>query len=562
MKLKYLSYIGVAALAMAGCNDSFLDRAPESINDQTFWSSPSDLETYANQFYSYLPGGVTSIADGESDDQVPNSISQYFWDQLSVPAEAAGWCNWSKGGWSTIRRINYFLTHYQTVVGTEADINKYVGEVRFFKAQQYAGQMRTFGDIPWLSKNLGTSDTEILYGPRLKRYEVMDSIIKEFDFAIQWLPEKPSAGRIGKDVARHLKARTCLHEGTYYKYHAELGWQDKANRLLQMAADETDAIIASGKYEIYNTGHPDKDYYDVFVIEDKTDLKEAILPVTYLKDKRQHGMSRTLWEANTGFSKDFVENYLCSNGKPIAGNELYKGDANMRDESANRDPRFKQTILTWDFPTRVTTTSNDTTYIADENEFISQFCYTGYKSIKYFIPTDKAFEPNANTYDGIAYRYAETLLINAEAKAELGTLTQADLDRTINVLRNRVGMPPLTLGVGFTDPNWPQWGYNLSPILQEIRRERRVELAGEGFRWDDLSRWKAGRLCDNVKTYVGKRVPDNGGKYAIVYPAYTNDDYSYETGKSRTWNDRLYLRPIPTGELQRNPQLAPQNPGW
>ena len=90
-----------------------------------------------------------------------------------------------------------------------------------------------------------------------------------------------------------------MHEATYYRYHTELGWQDKAERLLKLAADETDAIINSGRYEIYNTGKPEKDYYEMFVMEDKTNLKEAILPVTYLDGKRKHGMSRTLWEANT-----------------------------------------------------------------------------------------------------------------------------------------------------------------------------------------------------------------------------------------------------------------------
>lgn len=561
MKIKSLFYIGIAALALASCNDSFLERAPQNVNDKTFWNTPEDLKTYANYFYSLLPDGLSSISD-ETDNQVPNSVSSFFWNQLSAPAEAADWCNWSKSGWQPIRRTNYFLAHYQAVVGAEADINKYVAEVRFFKAHQYAGLMRTFGDIPWLDKDLETEDTELLYGPKLKRYEVMDKIIGEFDYAIQWLPEKPEAGRIGKNVARHLKARTCLHEAAYYRYHTDLGWADKADRLFKMAADETNAIISTGNYEIYNTGKPNKDYYDLFVIEDKTTLKEAILPVTYLKDKRVHNTSRSLGEPNVGFSKDFVESYLCIDGKPTEGNSLYKGDSNMANESMNRDPRFKQNILTWDFPTRVIAETGEETFIKKEEEFISDRCYTGYRSIKYFIPTDKANEANSNTYDGIAYRYAETLLINAEAKAELNTITQTDLDRTINVLRDRVGMPHLELSVGFTDPNWPAWGYSLSSLLQEIRRERRVELAGEGFRWDDIARWNAGKLCDNVKTYVGKRMPYKDGKYAVVYPAFTNDAYTYEEGKSRKWSDRLYMRPIPTGELQRNPKLLPQNPGW
>lgn len=555
MKFKYLIYMTTALSVLGSCNDSFLERAPQDINDNTFWSSVSDLETYANSFYSLLPAGVTSIADGSSDDQVPNNLVSYIWDQYSVPVEGGGW---SKGDWNTIRNLNYFMTHYKTVTGTEADINKYVAEIRFFRALSYMSKVYSFGDVPWLDHDLNV-DSEELYGSRMKRNEVAKKIIEDFDFAIQWLPESPSAGRVGKYVAAHLKARFCLNEGTHYKYHTELGYTGDVNELLEQAVQAAEKVMQSGLYEIYSTGNPQKDYYDMFVLENKQDLKEALLPVLYAANKRQHGMSRTLSEAMTGFSKDFADSYLCSDGKPISISTKYLGDTNMRQESANRDPRFKQTILTNDFPSNISY-EGDTTFIKDEEEFISRYCYTGYKSIKYWIPTAKAFEANSNTYDGIAYRYAETLLILAEAKAELGTLTQTDLDKTINVLRDRVGMPHLLLNVGFTDTKWPKWGYELSPILQEIRRERRVELAGEGLRWTDILRWKAGNLLNNVMTYVGKKT--DGVHYAIVYPNYTNEDCQYVDGKSRKWVDRLYLNPLPTGELQRNPQLLPQNPGW
>ena len=167
------------------------------------------------------------------------------------------------------------------------------------------------------------------------------------------------------------------------------------------------------------------------------------------------------------------------------------------------------------------------------------------------------------TADGIAYRYAETLLINAEAKAELKTISQEDLDKTINVLRDRVGMPHLTMEVGFTDPDWPDYGYELTGLLQEIRRERRIELAGEGFRWNDICRWKAGTLLENPMTYVGKKVTTGtraDAGYVIVYPDYTYSDLSIGTN-SRQWDDKMYLLPIPTNELQLNPALE-QNPGW
>ncbi|MDD4516716.1 MAG: RagB/SusD family nutrient uptake outer membrane protein [Massilibacteroides sp.] len=294
-------------------------------------------------------------------------------------------------------------------------------------------------------------------------------------------------------------------------------------------------------------------------MENKSNLKEAVFYIEYSDPLRKHNTSRNLTEAKSGFSKDFVDAYLCIDGRPISLSGLYEGDENMKKESANRDPRFKQNILTYDFPFSISD-DNDTIYIKNENEFISINCYTGYKSIKYLVPTVKAFETNTNVYDGILYRYAELLLNYAEAKAELGECNQQVLDMTVNKLRDRVGMPHLIEDVGFIDPNWPKWGYELTPLLQEIRRERRIELAGEGFRLDDLKRWKAGELLNNVMTYVGKKT--DGEHYAIVYPNYTNDNYLYEEGKSRKWNDKLYLYPIPTGELSRNPQLLPQNIGW
>ena len=368
------------------------------------------------------------------------------------------------------------------------------------------------------------------------------------------------ANRLNKDIARHVKARFCLNEGTHYKYHDELEYASEAEKWLQMAATESDKLITSGRYEIYNTGHPQEDYFNMYRIDDKSDLKEAVLYVDYKTNIREHNMAAAGREAGCGFSKSFVESFLCSDGLPISLSNKYLGDETMRKETANRDPRLKQLILTNDFPTNVTDDLKDSTFVVNEDEFITQHCFTGYRPIKGFNPIYSQALYMKSSFDGIAYRYAETLLINAEAKAELNTITNADLDRTVNQLRDRVGMPHLTVNVGFTDPKWPDWGYSLSPVLQEIRRERCIELAGEGFRFNDLKRWKAGKLLNNVLTYVGKRKPD--GNLAIVYPNYTNPDLSYQAGKSRTWEDKMYLYPIPTGELQRNPQLLPQNPGW
>lgn len=551
MKLKYMIYMSTALLT-TGCNDAFLERAPQSLNDQTFWSTANDLKTYANGFYGLIPAGVSNLDDTNSDTQVPNSINTFLWGQYTVPTEGGAW---SQSNWSTIRKLNYFMTHYQNAQGTEAEINTYVGEIRFFRALQYFDKIKTLGDVPWLDKDLNV-DSKELYGPKTARNEVAKKIIEDLDFAIRWLPAAGSeeANRLNKDIARHVKARVCLHEGTYYKYHTELKYTNEADGLLQQAVEASNDLIISGKYEIYNTGHPESDYHNLFTMDDKSNLKEAILYIDYIEDKRMHNMSHGTLEANAGFSKDFVDCILYDDGLPKGLTTQPTTDNTIAEEMAGRDPRFSQLI------------KNDA-YLTDEEKekanyddnYVDKFHLTGYHTIKGYIP-DLPSGYYVEFTDGIAYRYAETLLINAEAKAELKTLTQDDLDNTINKLRDRAGMPHLKKEVGFTDPNWPDYGYTLSAILQEIRRERRVELAGEGFRFDDLCRWKAGHLLDNVMTYVGKKL--SNGKYAIVYPNYTNDDLSYQEGKSRKWDDKMYLYPIATGELQRNPQLLPQNPGW
>ena len=559
MKLKYLLYssiIGVTTLT--GCNDAFLERSPQNINDQTYWTSPSDLQTYANAFYDILPHGVSNYDDTWSDNQVPRGVESYIWGQYAVPTEDG---SWSKSAWSNLRYINYFMTHYGTVTGDEGEINRYVGEMRFFRALQYFSKVMTYGDVPWLEEDMNTDSPE-LYGPRTPRNEVIQHIIDDLDFAIEWLPEgRVSSGdnRLTADVARHIKARVCLYEGTYYKYHTELGYEWQS--LLQEAVEASDALINSGNYSIYNMNDPEHDYYNMFIMEDKSNLSEAILYIDYADPLRRHNWGHGAWEANTGFSKDFIDSYLYADGLPKALTSYPTDDATIAEEFANRDPRLKQMVLNNEFFEGNSAFQGHE--VANDDAYVNTFCTTGYQTIKGYDPATGHLGFTLETADGIAYRYAETLLINAEAKAELGTINQSDLDKTINVLRDRVGMPHLMMEVGFTDPNWPDYGYDLSPLLQEIRRERRIELAGEGFRWNDICRWKAGKLFENPMTYVGKKVTtgtrtDEG--YAIVYPDYTNPDLSIG-GNSRKWKDQRYLLPIPTNELQLNPALE-QNPGW
>jgi hypothetical protein len=317
--------------------------------------------------------------------------------------------------------------------------------------------------------------------------------------------------------------------------------------MLRGAISASEAIINSGKYSVYSTGDLSADYYNLFSMDELRGNPEGIMVQYYAYDKLMHNRNRILSEPQTGFTKDFAETYLCKDGKPISVSALYKGDAQFTDEFIDRDPRMKQSIYTPDRPFLIT--SNGSISYQPVPEFNSARCNTGYRIIKFFSPYEKDIQQGRCIKPTFIFRYSEILLNYAEAKAELGECTQQVLDKSINLLRDRVGMPHLTVDVGFVDPNWPNWEKTITPLINEIRRERRIELASEGFRFDDLRRWKAGKLLDNPKTYLGARDPSTNS-YRILYPGFT-----------RKWNEKLYLYPLPTSELTLNPQLV-QNPGW
>ncbi|GAA5219960.1 RagB/SusD family nutrient uptake outer membrane protein [Membranihabitans marinus] len=529
-------------LLFFNCNDEFLDRIPpDKINDANFWTSPSDLKTYLNQFYEDLSTSGNWANDNLSDNQCPATRNSYIWGDYVVPSSGG---DWTKAGWESIRRCNYFLQRYQTTNGDAQEIAIYSGEAKFFKSWYYFEKLSRFGDIPWLSTDLNV-DSEELYNGRTSRMIVVDSVLNDLDKAIQRLPETSSEGRLTKYAALAFKSRFCLFEASFRKYH---GMQDYES-LFGEAISASEAIMNAGLFDVYNAGNPDKDYYNLFILDDLSNNVESIMSKTYEVDLLMHNRVRQLGEAGNGFSKDFVETYLCSDGKPISISLLYQGESveDYDSEFANRDPRMRQSVYTSDQPYHITDEGEIQYQITPE--FDNGKCFTGYRIYKGFSPTQRDFEYQRCTLDEFIFRYAEVLLNYAEAKAELEECTQSDLDKSINLLRSRVGMPDLTVEVGFVDEDWPEWEVSISPLLNEIRRERRVELAAEGMRFNDILRWKAGKLLENPKTYLGALDPQTA-EYRLLYP-----------GLTRTWDDKRYLYPIPTQELVLNTALD-QNPGW
>lgn len=588
MKKIIYSTMLLSAIALSSCKVT--DVIPqERISDATFWSTTNDLELYCNSFYVGNLQEASPILDQHTDNRLYKEPSKWLLGSTTVPnnSDDAGWT------WSNLRNINYFLQRYQRVQGNQADIDQYVGEMRFFRALEYFNKIKRFGDVPWYDKDLNINDTEELFKARDPRSFIVGKIIEDLEWAATHmkLQNQVTKGRLHSMAAYHMLARVCLHEASQAKYGGTKGLD--AATLFAKAAEAAKVVMDKGGYQIvkeemeaqYRMPFNDPTlpafagktfpttYFSLFNRQDLTSHKESILCRIYIKDVLMHNTPRVVTEWGVGGTKDLAESYLCSDGRPIAGNPLYLGDDSVTLEVLNRDPRMGQTFqnktIVGDF------SNGKASFFGAVSSVAPQANPGGYASMKFFHP-DKIYQEAAGCdLDWFIFRYAETLLIYAEAMAELDQCDQGVLDATVNKLRDRVDMPHLTVGVGFTDPNWPNYGYSVSPLLHEIRRERRVELAFEGLRNDDLLRWNAlASLMKNPKTVLGINVSPAlearyqkgtfgddavrlntslypGKRLVQVYPAVTQ----------YTVLDRCKLYPLPQDQLQINKNLK-QNEGW
>lgn len=564
--MKNFPKILVAALFVLStwsCSDNFLDRIPtDSLNENNFWNNEAELKQYANDLYDTFTGHATAtshspiiMGDHQSDNMVPLDFDLVAAGRNIVPTSGGGW------EWSMIRTCNYFLTRYQRTPISQEVKNRYAGEIRFFKSLDYFRKVKSFGDVPWLSKDLTTNSPE-LYAPRDSRVLVMDSILATINTAIADLPAKSSAeiGRVNKDVALALKARICLFEGTFRKYHGIEGGE----KFLREAVAASDQLITEANYQVHNTGSPSTDYAALFNSLDLSTNKEIILYKSY-----ETGLlgTATSWHVQlnnfrTSLSKALVESYLCADGKPISQSPLYLGDDSIQIEMKNRDPRLAQTIVV---PGTGIQAGFGLPAIPGSDFAGVGVVPTGYQLTKYWVADQTEFLRIHNgILDAPTFRYGEVLLINAEANAELGLATQEVIDKTINVLRKRAGMPSMVVAELLKDARseFPE----IPVLLDEIRRERRVELAIEGLRFDDLIRWKAGNLLN--KPVMGMKFVQE--QYPKAIPGsniFLNDQgyimpYHTSLPGGRTFDEaKNYFLPLPLDELSLNTNLK-QNDGW
>lgn len=594
-KIKIL-VVSLFASFFWSCNDTFMDKFPlDQVNDNNFWKTENDLELYCNDFYpKYLTGfgydwgeaqpepfnqftpGSIPYGDIFSDNAAPISYSKVTANEyVDYISDGSGSSLWS---WTNIRNLNYFLERYKGTNIPAEKRNVYAGEIMFFKAWDYFEKVKKFGDVPWLSKVVEIGSPELM-GVRTPRAQVMDSVLSIIDKSIAYLPakgyEKPD--RLNKDVALHLKARICLYEGTFRKYQKGLNLD--GTKFLNEAVKACEGLMDKN-YSLYSSGHTSSDYNNLFATYSYRDNPEVILWKEYSESLSMGcAFSRYYtfnFEYQHGATRSLVEEYLCTDGLPISVSPLYKGTADISTELQNRDPRLTQTICDIGKyclePKAKAMGTNENNPLPCIPGLSGDKCPTGFRVAKWYFPDPIDWDRITLGMQACpVFRYAEILLTYAEAKYELGQCTQAVLDKTVNAVRARVGMPALNISNIPADAKMDAaystyCGYVPAPLLREIRRERRVELAFENFRWDDLMRWKAGRFLEipvqGIK-FVQSQFPQvvPGKDVFLSSDGYILPYFQTLPGVRKFDENKQYLFPIPVEDLVLNPNLK-QNPGW
>lgn len=543
--------------ALSSCSKDFLDRGSKVVfSDDNFWTSGNNVKSYCWEFYNLFSGYGTGT-NGDfyfttfTDDQAARSMDLF---PTAAPASNSHW------DYTYIRKANLLLQRVpQMDMLTTEEANHYLGVARFFRAFEYANLIRHFGDVPYINEYLDQSNVEAIYAPRTPRAIVVDSIMADLQFAVENLRTIERSKSLGdvnvlsREVALAYLGRVALYEGTYARYVA--GDDGRAVPLLQAAAAASAEVVGSGMFSLTPV------YHDLYGSLDLSKNPEVLLYKSYVSGVLTHSVigytnSSTMM---SGLTKDAVDSFLCSDGLPISLSGMYEGGADISQTLANRDLRLVQSV------------EDELAYIGNPNEkgFTSS---TGYIITKFNNPSLGASEilaPN-NPTDAPIFWLAEVMLNYAEAAAELGTLDQNIVDATINMLRSRAGVAPMLLA---SLPDDPVRDADVSPLLWEIRRERRSELIMDGFREWDIRRWgKLSYLNPAVKPAIfqGARIAQDADAPVAFADGLSVDAdgyiLPYGVGVGRDVQiPRDYLDAIPTGQLtlyQLKGVEFPQNPGW
>lgn len=588
---KYYLFLCIGTLFLS-CNDDYLEKYPgDKLTEETLWKSESDFRAYALNLYNFHGFGVGndhSYLSNNSDETCRGSMNQdsRIFNRRVVPETGGSWT------WETLRSINIMVEAAKNCQLTLEEKNHWEGVARFFRAKEYFSKVKSFGDVPWINKPLGTSSEE-LFKAKDPRSLVMDSVLADINFAVEHIREVDETNQINRDVALALKSEICLFEGTFRKYHKELNLHD-SDRWLKECVNASEQLM--GKYSLC------PDYRSLYSSLDLSGNPEVILYKQYESGVIANCITSVITGGensvgNIGATKDAIEAYLCIDGLPYGISSLHpkaiKGEPELLEEEfKDRDPRLTMSfVVPYDNYNPTQLPAMDQNFSGEVPPFMPAFTGegyihtpSGYHIYKYWNPDSPNTDATTGITDAPIYTLNIILLNYAEAMEELGLCTNEILDKSINLLRKRVGMPNLTVEFAnqINDPKKRKYAPEISALLWEIRRERQVELMLEGSRFSDILRWKkasyfskpfVGCYIDlekrpqtaynedgtpKFKAILGDRegnvIPGATKGYVLPYngelqPQYSDDDL------------KLYYDPINKQDLTLNPNLT-QSPGW
>lgn len=589
-----MAFVAASILPFSSCSD-FLDREPITKPEAgNFLTGAIQVENYINGLYMTLPSfskfglGVRS-EEKNSDNIIAEKYDARLHGQNNQFSGASDW----QTGYQNLRKVNYFFHNYKVPEAQEnEDVLSLKGEAYFLRAYWHFDLLKKFGSIPVMDafwdENATIAGLQI---PAKTRNEVARFILSDLVEAKNLLHSrgKYSGIRINKEAAMVLAMNVALYEGTWEKYHSSDDFAsstNESNYFLGEVINWGNELFGCG-IDLYKTGqNPGDAFAALFNSKDLSGMGEVLLWRKYSSDEGVfHDVNGNLKagvvdsEGAAGITQSLVDNYLNADGTFIdPTNEKFK---DFKETFEGRDPRLIQTVMNEGakFASATTATPMHLEEYTDEKKNTisppklagdgNTRSLTGYH-IRLGIDTTFV-SGNGETALPII-RYAEGLLAYAEAAAELEMWSDDIANKTLKALRERAGVKYLAPA---KDANFTDFGYTLTPVLQEIRRERRSELALQGFRLDDLMRWKADKLIVG-KCGKGAYVGDE----SILFKSYSPDNQKRIrerlTLDDNKWADpmagplpsgyqfhadRDYLLPIPPSELELNKKLK-QNPKW
>lgn len=614
--MKYINFYKISLLVLfisiSSCSDDILDRFPEdAASDANFFTKSTDFQNYANGLYDVVIGNYST---GEVNTDNILTQSPYGGLQQRNNSSIANQTNnvWNNN-YSHIRSVNYMLNNVDKLVERDAIGDHYIGEGYFMRAWFYYELLKTFGGVPYIDQVLST-DSEALYKPRETRDFIATKIIEDLDNAIDMLQWSGSGaavtGRINKEAALHLKTRVGLYEGSWEHYHGvkrspyAVSGSD-GSIFLNAAVDAGNVLIAHQGNNVFK-GPAGDEYSRLFNNENVSGLPGVFLFRAYEPDLGLGSDQRSLSDVGISLTKAAIDNYLMADGLPEEISITTSG-VDIADQNSvinSRDPRLRQTLYAPDRGPREEVLVH-LKYQEGVKGIYKPAAHQNQISTGYFVWKGEplTYAGRALTaVDDVIFRYGESLLNYAEAKAILGNITQTDINNTVNVLRDRVGAVNMNLSTvnGWNVTYSEKDGYDPSApnIVNEIRRERRVELMLEGYRNDDLKRWAIYENVINgyipVSAYYQELVDyfeidqnlinagypvelweqarysegvNSGQINGYLTPFFENPDFNSSSSDGYYIEPgRDYLNSIPQVEIdlykQKADVILTQNPGW